>query len=75
MHLAHGIITAVLLYVAVGAVFAMVFVTVGVGQVDSAARGSPILFRVLIFPGTTALWPLLAVHWVRARRRGTDHAT
>lgn len=52
-------------YLAVGAAFATWFVTVGVGRLDPAARAGTRGFRVLIWPGSVALWPILR----RATRR------
>ena len=48
-------------YLALGLLFAVAFVTVGVGRIDVGACGASVLFRLLILPGTVALWPLLAV--------------
>ena len=52
------------IYALIGVMFAMAFVTAGAGRVDPAARGAPIGFRILIFPGTAALWPLLLRRWI-----------
>lgn len=57
-------------YLLAGLVFGLAFVTVGVGRIDPAARGTSVAFRVLILPGAVALWPFLAVKWV-ASNRGT----
>ena len=59
---------ALLLYTAVGAVFAVAFVTAGVQRVDPDARGSGIVFRLLIMPGSAAFWPLLLGRWIRGDR-------
>jgi hypothetical protein len=60
------IIWIALAYLIVGVVFAIAFVVRGAGQVDPAALGAPIGFRVLIFPGSVALWPVLLLKWVRS---------
>jgi hypothetical protein len=54
-------------YALAGTVFALAFVTVGVGKLDPAARGTSWRFRALILPGSAALWPVLAVKWARAK--------
>lgn len=59
-------------YLALGVLFALVFVTRGVGAVDPAARGGwggwgGWGFRVLIMPGTALLWPVLAKKWADTR--------
>ena len=50
-----------------GGVFGLAFVTVGVGRIDPAARGTSPAFRALIFPGSVTLWPLLAANWIRRK--------
>ena len=54
-------------YAAAGVLFAVAFVTWGVEQVDPAAKGAPLGFRLLILPGSVALWPLLLRRWMRSR--------
>jgi len=56
-------------YTALGAVFALAFVTVGVKRIDSQAIGSSVGFRFLIFPGSVAFWPLLLRRWI-SRKKG-----
>ena len=56
-------------YVVTGAVFASAFVTLGVSRLDHAASGAPWSFRVLIWPGVAALWPVMLSKWLAARRR------
>ena len=67
MPVAQVIFIVIIGYVAVGVVFALAFVTIGVGRTDPIARASGISFRILIIPGVAALWPVLALKWVRAR--------
>lgn len=57
-----------LLYIGVGALFAVAFITTGVERIDPNARGSGILFRFLIFPGSAAFWPILLRRWIRGER-------
>lgn len=47
------------LYLAVGVFFALYFVWRGVNRVDPSAREGGVGFRLLILPGTVALWPLM----------------
>lgn len=51
------------LYLACGLVFAIPFVLIGVKKVDPHAMHGSWGFRVLIVPGTMALWPLLLLRW------------
>lgn len=53
------------LYLALGACFALLFVTLGVGRVDPLAAQGTIGFRLLLIPGTAALWPILLRRWLR----------
>ena len=55
-----------LAYLAIGVVFAVPFVLKGAGRIDEDARAGSFGFRVLILPGVSALWPLLALRWLRA---------
>lgn len=52
-------------YLAAGLPFGVAFVTVGVTRLDPAARGTSAAFRLLILPGSVALWPVLAAKWAR----------
>jgi len=65
MPIAGTIVVIGAAYAGVGLVFAAAFVTVGAGRIDPSARRAPVGFRLLILPGTVALWPLLALHWMR----------
>jgi uncharacterized membrane protein YeiB len=58
-------VDALSLYLALGVVFAVVFVSVGVKRIDSQAVGTGVGFRILIFPGSVAFWPLLLRRWAR----------
>lgn len=56
-------------YSLIGVLFAAAFVTIGVGKVDRAALGTPWSFRLLIFPGAAALWPVMLAKWARGAGR------
>lgn len=58
------LVHALYLYGIAGLVFAIAFVTTGVKRIDSQAIGSGLGFRVLIFPGAAALWPILLRRWI-----------
>jgi hypothetical protein len=65
--LAEILVATVGAYVATGAFFAVAFAAWGVSRVDPVARGCTPGFRLIILPGATALWPLLAFRWIRRR--------
>lgn len=52
-------------YLGCGAVFAVVFLWRWVGRLDAAAAHGTLGFRVLVFPGVAALWPLFVVRVIR----------
>lgn len=52
-------------YIIIGALFALLFVSFGASRIDPAARGTGVGFRLLILPAAAALWPLLAWRWLR----------
>jgi len=60
-------VTAFCAYALAGAVFAVFFVTLGVQRIDALAKGSGPAFRMLIFPASAALWPLLLSRWLSGR--------
>jgi len=57
------LLLALVLYLAMGVLFAVPFCARGVRSVDPDARRGSIAFRLLIFPGTVALWPMLAMRF------------
>jgi hypothetical protein len=52
-------------YAAIGFLFALAFVMVGVHRLDSEAPGSGVGFRALVLPGVAAFWPLFLHRWTR----------
>lgn len=65
---AQGLVLACAIYLALGFVFALLFVSKGLQRVDAAAQGMPWLARLLIFPGVVALWPLMLKKWLRGEQ-------
>jgi hypothetical protein len=63
---AEVILLILLAYLSCGLAVGVPFILRGVDRVDEAARGSSLGFRLLILPGTVALWPLMALKWIRA---------
>lgn len=59
-------------YAPIGVAWGFAFVWRGVERIDPAARGGGWGFRLLIWPGAAALWPLLASRWLRAARFERD---
>ena len=60
--------TIVTTWLAVGVVVAVPFLTFAVGRVIEGAAGSSLLFRLLMLPAATLLWPVVLHRWLTARR-------
>ncbi len=67
MFIVESLVNLAMVYVAIGLVFALVFVFAGVGRIDESAKGAPLAFRLLIIPGAAALWPVLLLRWARSQ--------
>lgn len=52
-------------YLAAGSIFGVVFLLFRLKRVDPAAVGASLWFRLLIYPGLVALWPVLLSRWLR----------
>jgi hypothetical protein len=52
-------------YLAMGLLFAAVFLALGITRVDPAAKHSALGFKLIVLPGAAALWPVLLVRWIR----------
>ncbi len=59
------VLLAIAAYALAGIAFGLAFIAFGVSRIDPSARGTSWIFRVIILPGSAALWPLLAVRWAR----------
>lgn len=70
MAIASAIVWCVMMYGAIGLLFAGVFVWRGAGRLDPVARSGSVGFRLVIVPAAAALWPYLLVRWARARLSG-----
>ncbi len=65
MLIAQAIVWVLAAYAAAGLLFTVAFAWRGAGALDPAARKGSLGFRLFILPGSAALWPLLAVRWMR----------
>lgn len=55
-------------YLALGAIFALAFVTRGAAVIDEKAGPGTRGFKLLLVPGAIALWPVLLLKWWEAKR-------
>ncbi|MEP0070418.1 hypothetical protein [Pyruvatibacter sp.] len=51
-------------YFVAGLIFAVPFVVWGAQRIDPAAHDAGLGVRLLILPGSVALWPVLLTKWV-----------
>jgi hypothetical protein len=65
MSVPESILVFVSVYFAAGVLFAIVFVAIGAGRIDSQTHQAGIGFRLIILPGASLLWPLLLERWLR----------
>jgi hypothetical protein len=59
-------------YAIAGVLFAAAFVLIGVERIDSEAKGTGAGFRLPIFPGVAAFWPMLLRRWLQATARASS---
>jgi len=65
--IASVMVVAFYAYAAIGFLFALAFVAVGVKRLDAQAVGTSLGFRLLIFPGSIAFWPILLRRWLAGK--------
>lgn len=46
-------------YLLIGVIFYFPFIKKGVHKIDDGVKAAPLFMKILIFPGTVALWPIL----------------
>jgi len=66
MHFIELILIALACYLLVGFGFAWAFVIKGVRAIDEVASSGSLGFRLIIFPASMMLWPILLRKWRRA---------
>lgn len=64
MFIAQWMVNLLMVYAAIGFIFAIAFATTGAARIDPSAKAAPMFFRLLVIPGATALWPLLLKRWL-----------
>ena len=69
MTAAEWIVGAMAVYAMCGAAFGAAFVAFGIERVDPVAAHAPLGFRLIVLPGSAALWPVLLVRWLRSDAR------
>ena len=67
MSIAGAIVYGLALYAAAGAVTALAFVTFGLSRVLPHPMPATLGARILLLPGSVALWPYILIRWFKAR--------
>lgn len=62
MDTAHALVMFTQAWGIIGAVVALVFLSIGMDRIDEDARGAYI-FRPLLIPGVMLIWPLVLWRW------------
>lgn len=57
------VVYAIAGYLGIGLVLGSVFALRGAARIDANARDAGLLFRILIVPGSAALWPIVLLKW------------
>lgn len=57
--LTETLVTVFYAYLGVGALFGLYFVSRGAARIDPVAHQLPLLLRLLLWPASVALWPVL----------------
>ena len=55
------------IYLGIGLLFSLFFLTKGLGKIDETAKGSGIGFKLIILPGVVLLWAYLLPKWLKAK--------
>jgi hypothetical protein len=64
MNIVSIILVMTSVYLFAGLVFAIPFISKGVGKIDEGAANSGRGFRLIIIPGTIVFWPVLLKKWM-----------
>lgn len=62
---AEWIVNLAAAYIVIGLLFCGPFLIRGIGRIDRHAESSGLAVRLILLPGTMALWPLLLNRWAR----------
>jgi hypothetical protein len=72
LRVAQTIVSLFELYAVAGVLFALCFLPRAVAQMDPGLTQAPWVTRLLILPGTAALWPLFARRWLTGKGPPTE---
>jgi len=72
MLIAQIIVWTFIGYAAAGVLFGVYFAIAGAPRLDESAKGTGPGFRLVIFPGTVAFWPLLLSRLLMGKHRPVE---
>ncbi|HRH44892.1 MAG TPA: hypothetical protein PKY82_24860 [Pyrinomonadaceae bacterium] len=72
MIFAEIIVYTAFVYLGIGILFALWFVTFGITKLDDSAKGTSVGFRLLIFFGAIPFWTLLAWRLLKEEKRPNE---
>ena len=56
-----------MIYLGIGLIFGLAFIAKGAATIDKDMQDASIGLRLLLFPGSILLWPLLSFKWIQKR--------
>lgn len=73
MEFTQVFVQAFYVYLLLGVAFAFVFLWRGAAVLDESAKGISWKTRLLLIPGSVALWPLLLQKWLLASKKSSQN--
>jgi ABC-type Na+ efflux pump permease subunit len=61
------VLLLVAVYYALGVLFAIAFITMGITKVDEGAKETGLGFKLILIPGIALFWPVLLNKWRKAK--------
>jgi hypothetical protein len=53
------------IYLGIGLVFSLWFVSVGAKKIDEGMEGTPFHFKLILIPGSILIWPVMLIKSLR----------
>ncbi len=71
LYLAAIILVILGIYLVIGIVFYVLFLSKLASELDQNTKGASIGFKLLIFPGIISLWPVVFSKWKQVKKLNT----
>jgi len=56
------------IYLLIGILFSIIFLSIGIKVMDEGAHGTGIGFKLIILPGCIIFWPVLLRKWINEKK-------